>query len=337
MSFFAFSALLNCVVSILLGSLIFLKDRNKENRIFSYWTFSIAFWSFGYYMWQIDTDAQSALFWCKFLMIGAAFIPVVYLHFVLNFLKIYGKKNKTLLYCSYALAIFFLAIGFTTPWFVQDIGPRLFFSLWPEPGILYPLFLCLFFGLLGYSWILMYLALRKAPSDSKRSQLKWLLFGTLPGYIGGSTNFPLWYGIPLPPWGNIFVSLYVISTAIALIKYHLFDIKTILTEILVVVMGMVLIVLPFLMPDFYLKLVMTCVFIFYGLVGYLLIRATKKEVEAKENFEQKVQERTKELETSKKVAEERAQELEKWYNLTIGRELKMAELKKKIGELEDKK
>ena len=60
------------------------------------------------------------------------------------------------------------------------------------------------------------------------------------------------------------------------------------------------------------------------------------EVNAKENFEQKVQERTKELEQSKKVAEDRAAELEKWYKLTIGREVRMAELKDKIKEMEEK-
>jgi hypothetical protein len=42
------------------------------------------------------------------------------------------------------------------------------------------------------------------------------------------------------------------------------------------------------------------------------------------------------LEQSKKVAENRAQELEKWYNLTVGRELRMAELKSQIKELEEK-
>ena len=336
MTYFAFSALLNCIVGLLLGVLIFLKDTKKENHVFSYWTFSISFWSFGYYMWQISTESDVALFWCRFLMVGAAFIPVTYTHFVVNFLKSFDK-NKILIYFSYVLALFFLAIGFTTDWFVKGTGPKLFFNLWPEPGILYPLFLALFFGLLGYSWILMYLELKKSRSESIKTQLKYLLFGTVPGYIGGSTNFPLWYGFPLPPWGNIFVSLYVVSTAIALIKHHLFDIKTILTEVLVSVMGIVLITMPFLMPDPWLKYLAAGVFIFYCLIGYLLIRSTKKEVEAKEYFEERVAERTQELEASKKVAEERATELEKWYKLTIGRELRMAELKKQIGETENKK
>jgi C4-dicarboxylate-specific signal transduction histidine kinase len=71
-----------------------------------------------------------------------------------------------------------------------------------------------------------------------------------------------------------------------------------------------------------------------ALFGWWLVNSVEKEVEAKESLEEKVRERTKELEQSKKVAEERATELEKWYKLTIGRELRMAELKDKIKDLE---
>jgi len=336
MTYFAFSALFNCLVGGLLGGLIFLKDKKKESRLFSYWTFSVSFWSFGYYMWQISTDPATALFWCKLLMIGAAFIPVVNLHFVVSFLKIF-EKHKISVYLSYALALFFLAISYTTDWFVKSIEPKLSFNLWPTPGILYPLFLAMFFGLLGYSFVLMYLSLRKTPPGPSRTQIQYLILGTLPGYIGGSTNFPLWYNIPLPPWGNIFVSLYVIFTTIALVKYRLFDIKTFLTEVLVAVMGIILAILPFLMPNQPLKLLVFGIFFLYCFIGYLLVRSTSKEIETREHLEEKVTDRTKELEASKKVAEERAMELEKWYKLTIGRELRMAELKKQIGELEDKK
>ena len=63
------------------------------------------------------------------------------------------------------------------------------------------------------------------------------------------------------------------------------------------------------------------------------MNSVKKEIKAKEVLEQRVKERTKELERIKTISEERTMELEKWYKLTIGRELKMTELKEKIEEL----
>lgn len=63
------------------------------------------------------------------------------------------------------------------------------------------------------------------------------------------------------------------------------------------------------------------------LIGYFLAFSDITETKAlRENLEQKVEERTKEL-------QERVEELEKFHKLTVGRELKMMELKKEIKEM----
>jgi len=108
-------------------------------------------------------------------------------------------------------------------------------------------------------------------------------------------------------------------------------------------MDIILMILPFFMPSAVLQTIMASVFAVFCVFGYMLINAITKEVNQKEILAGMVQESTKELrksnedlEQSKKIAEERAAELEKWYNLTIGREVRMAELKEKIKEMEEK-
>jgi len=59
-----------------------------------------------------------------------------------------------------------------------------------------------------------------------------------------------------------------------------------------------------------------------------LERLTKELESLNESLEDKVEQRTREL-------NEKVQELEKFYKLTVGRELKMLELKKKIESLEE--
>ncbi|MBI4309564.1 MAG: GAF domain-containing sensor histidine kinase [Candidatus Omnitrophica bacterium] len=63
-----------------------------------------------------------------------------------------------------------------------------------------------------------------------RNQIKYVFLGTVIGFIGGSTNYPLWYGIPILPVGNVLVSVYILCVAYAIIKYHLLDIEIILTR-----------------------------------------------------------------------------------------------------------
>ena len=66
------------------------------------------------------------------------------------------------------------------------------------------------------------------------------------------------------------------------------------------------------------------------LIGYFLAFSDITETKAlRENLEQRVEERTKEL-------QERVDELEQFHRLTVNRELKMAELKTEIEELKEK-
>jgi len=66
-SFFAFAAFLNFVVSFFLGIFVyFVRPRHNKGKFFILYFGAVAFWSFGYYMWQTADNAESALLWCRF-------------------------------------------------------------------------------------------------------------------------------------------------------------------------------------------------------------------------------------------------------------------------------
>ena len=190
-------------------------------------------------MWQNANDYEAALFYSRGLMVGASFIPIFYLHHILAFLNKVDSK-KTILRWSYLFAICSASFCYT-PFFVSGVSPKLSFKFWPDPGFLFHPFLFFWVGLVIYGTILIYQEFRKT-SGMVRNQMRYILIATAIGWAGGATNYLLWYGIPIPPIGNILVSAYVGIAAYVIIKYRLMDVRLAVTRtgILILIYGIVI-------------------------------------------------------------------------------------------------
>jgi len=283
MLYYVLTGLINAITSTILGIVVYFKNRkNPLNKSFALFCLSVAVWSWAYCFWPGAQDRVSALFWFRALHIGAIFIPICYFHFTIVFLNLYQEK-KRILKLGYLVAFIFCVFDFT-PLFIKDMVPKLSFSYWGVPGILYHFFLLMFFGYAIYCWYLLFRA-RRSLVGEKKKQINYVLIGTLIGFIGGSTNYFLWYDIPIPPFGNGLVALYVILTALAITQHHLFGIKVILTEIFVGMIGLILFVQAWLNETLWLRILNWSVFGLFCIFGYYLIRATIGEIQKREQIE----------------------------------------------------
>lgn len=228
MNFYAISALTNGLISTILG--IFVVTRNRKDvRYLTYGLFclSVSVWSYFYFTWQLASDEKLALLCCRGLMIGAIFTPIAYLHHLLVSFDLYNRRKKLIIY-GYLGGLFFLILGLT-PLFVKDVTQKLNFRFWPNPGIVYHPFLILWACYVIYGLFII-IAEYKKSTGVRKNQVKYILLATLIGWVGGATNYPLWYNIPVLPLGNIFVSAYMLILAYAIIRYRLMDIRLALTR-----------------------------------------------------------------------------------------------------------
>jgi signal transduction histidine kinase len=217
-----------------LGLSLFLYFKNKSgtiNKTFALWSTSVAFWSFGYFMWLFTWEKEQALFWTRILMTGAIIIPSSYLHFTLLFLGV--KRYKPLVVLGYLFSGLYVIINFT-PLFIQDVEPRYWFRWWPVPGPLYHIFQFFFVGMVLFTHYLLFhrAYFEDIPSVLKK-QFRIVAYGTAIAYSGGSTNFFLWYNVPIPPVFNLLVSCYVAFIAYAIINYKLWDLDFIIRKTIV--------------------------------------------------------------------------------------------------------
>lgn len=229
MWYYSISALVNGLILTGLGLFVYFKNRHsKTNITYGLFCFFISLWSYSYFFWQISDTADNALFWCKSLTVGSIFIPITYLHFVF-YLVNRKKRIKKIIYVGYPISFFFFGFIFT-PLMVKSIEKKMFFPFWPNSGILYGIFLIYFSGYSLYTLVELFINFKKS-SSTKQNQLKYILIGSLLGYLGGAANFPLWYDIEMLPIGNILIAVYVALVAYAIVKHHLMDIKVALTRV----------------------------------------------------------------------------------------------------------
>jgi signal transduction histidine kinase len=73
----------------------------------------------------------------------------------------------------------------------------------------------------------------------RRHQIKYFIIGVILSCVGGATNIPLWYHIPVPPIGNIFVGIGFLFLFYGFVRYRLMDLRSVVMEVLIYIVDAV--------------------------------------------------------------------------------------------------
>jgi len=212
-----------------LGLLVFLADpKRRLNQIFGLYSLAITGWAVGE-IFTCTASAQSiASMWAYYVGWPSVIsIAPTFLHSV--FLSIGEKDEATrvALRVSYVLSFIFLALHFFSPGFLTKD---------PQPSTGYEHFhqaLSVLGGIIPLTFvILVNLALWRLwrsysqATGQRRTQLKYLFWASVVGYVGGSPDWCLVYRVHLPlinPFGLYGVPLYSIALTYAVFQHRLFD------------------------------------------------------------------------------------------------------------------
>ena len=230
--FYTGSNIVNAVTSLVLGLIILVRGpRSKLHQLWWWMSLAITLWAIG-----LATCFGSpphlyelALFALRFADTVAIFIPLLYLHFIIAFLR-RSDQRRVLRFC-YALSILLAFFGFSSH-YIPGMKTKMGIANFIDAGPLFWIFFGLYLYEPLYAFHLLWKA-RQATAGRRRMHITYVMAAGVVGFSMGAAWFPLAFNIPVSPIWGCFVWLYCFLVAWAVFKYQLFDIRVVIRRSLI--------------------------------------------------------------------------------------------------------
>ena len=282
-----YSHLVPLIVSLAIGLLVFLKSpKLLAARWLFISTFFISLWLFfDLILWATEKPTYTMFFWSVVNLIE----PMIYagmLFFVYAFIdgKSISFKHKLvvfgLLLPTAVLASTNLNLSYydlTNCWREAVEGPLVYYNYIIEAV------LALWIVVFGIH------RFKEKPNAYERTKIllitiasAFFLLSLSIGNIIGSINVE-WDNAG--QYGLFGIPIFGAALAYLIVKYHAFNIKLLATQMLIAALGLLTFALLFVEDISLIRLVVYITLIFFTILGYLLIRSVKREVEQRERIE----------------------------------------------------
>ncbi len=272
------------VANLILSTIILSRGlRSRTNELFGFIAAGVALWSFailGFYF--FDTSFYWKRLWIILSHSSAIFISLLFFYFSLNFPSTLIKsKFKMFLLSAPFLAVLYCL--FYTDTIIGGISGKTYeinFGYIP-----YALLMAAYF-ISGY--VFLFLQYKKSGNLMQKRQIGYILLGSISASLLATITdliFPF-FGIFQYTWlGPVFTLMLVLSIAIAIFKYHLFNIKVIATELLTFLIWVFVLIRVFMSKTTQEIVINVSLLTFLIISGILLIRSVLKEVKTREELQ----------------------------------------------------
>ena len=225
--FLGLTASLNTVTVLIVTALVYFKGKySKAGKYYFYHLLALSVYSVISMAYSIIPEKYIEIYF-KLLYFPTPFLFVFFTHFSLLFVE-KSVEYRKFLTLAYILAVFF-AVLILSPFFIFGVQIIPGFGFWPIPGVGFYFFIFYYCLALLFPFILL-LKFYSKSIGHKRGQARLIVGGTFLGLTGLLPSFLYWYGIYFPPYGFVFITVWICMIAYSIIAYRFMDIKLVLRE-----------------------------------------------------------------------------------------------------------
>ncbi len=227
----AVTSFLNVLIVALTG-----RNINRKTSIkYILYASALTFWSINVFIFSWVPSEKLAYVSAQFLHLGAIFIPVFLLDFVLYFFKITGKYYRFELVSVYVLSVFFAVVDIFFPhYFISEVVPKRNYPFFLNAGPFYIWWVSLFTYIVISAHLKVF-SRYKSAAGVEKDRLGLFVFPSLIAYVGCVAYFlPVYnfffFPYPLGCFGSV-----VLSSALAygILRHKLLGVDVILKKTLV--------------------------------------------------------------------------------------------------------
>ena len=213
--------------------------RNLDSRILCGFLLTAALWGALVFAVRTRPDTHSALIWERGLPAVSYFTFLLYYHFTLVYTNTRSSRQKRVLYAAYTVLVVVVVIS-PTDLLIRDMHPQ-YYGYAPIVGsaaMVLSVSGFLFMAGGAYNLLKRY---RTSHSYEERNRILYLLIGVPFPLLGAAldafTGLP-----PVAIWGNL---VFCLMCGIAILKYHLLDIRIVLKKGLVYLLLSAIVGIPY--------------------------------------------------------------------------------------------
>jgi len=299
-------SIITLIFSFILGIYVYENNKtHKVNRTFIFLIVSAILWIFVNYTIDTSVSIKMIRLWSELALIGPIFIAYFFYKLSIIFPKEKPRQTKIEFIIKLVMLVLvglsFTSLNISNVYFLDNNIPAI------DPGPLYIFFLIYFVTVIILSLCNLF---RKYKTFNKleKLQVQYISLGLGLSALSGTVIngiLPILGYSEYINLGPYFILIFIFFTSYAIIKFKMFDIKIISTELLVLTIWIFVIIRILVANTLEDKLVNGGLLFLLLIFGTFLIRSVIKEVESREKIQllatdlQKANDRLKELDKQK--------------------------------------
>lgn len=244
MTWYPINFLIGTIFTLLAGLFVLSRGESRPATRYAWFLLCLftGIWHAGRFLIAVAETEGQANASVYVIYCSAIFIPPLFLHFVLSLL--HEEREQGVVWKLAYLIGFLELVLFLLGQFTHGVRKDPSLGYYEVPSRIYLVHFIVFVTVPSYALFRLIRACLRTELPAHKNQLKYVVYASLIGFLGGGTSFLPLVESPVPPFGAPLTYFYTFPIAYTIARYRLMDINIVFKKSLIYAFLLLILLLP---------------------------------------------------------------------------------------------